>query len=353
MPEKEGGILAVAREFEFLTQWHITRKCNLRCSHCYQDDGDGAEEMSLSEMADVVDEVTGTVRQWATEYDMPMRAAFSVTGGEPFLRDGIFTLIERMATSGSDVYVLTNGTLINIETVARLAELGVKGVQVSVEGPHETHDSIRGDGSYERALEGARLLAEAGLSVTLNSTLSAANSATFKEMFEIARGCGADKLGFARLVPTGRGAAMARSMLGPAQLRELYGSVFATECEGVTAVTGDPVATQMRAGEPEADMGGFPLGGCAAGVSGITLLEDGTMLPCRRLAVPLGNIRRDSLRQVWATSPVLQQLRDRQSYTGRCGSCPRWAGCRGCRAIAHASGGLTAEDPQCFLRDSA
>jgi radical SAM protein with 4Fe4S-binding SPASM domain len=72
--------------------------------------------------------------------------------------------------------------------------------------------------------------------------------------------------------------------------------------------------------------------------------------------IPLGNIRRDSLREVWAASGVLRRLRDRESYKGKCGKCVHWASCRGCRAIAYAysrsRGGddPMAEDPRCFIQ---
>lgn len=97
--------------------------------------------------------------------------------------------------------------------------------------------------------------------------------------------------------------------------------------------------------------GSFAIGGCAAGISGITLLPDGTITPCRRLNIPIGNVRRDSLREVWANSGVLRQLRDKQSYKAKCGVCHRWALCRGYRAVAYAysgNGDFLAEDPQCF-----
>jgi radical SAM protein with 4Fe4S-binding SPASM domain len=92
-------------------------------------------------------------------------------------------------------------------------------------------------------------------------------------------------------------------------------------------------------------------------VSGLTLLPDGTILPCRRLPVPLGNVRRDRLREIWAASPVLEALRDKTRYHGKCGSCKRWALCRGCRAIAYAwsraqgAPDFLAPDPQCFYPD--
>jgi radical SAM protein with 4Fe4S-binding SPASM domain len=63
-----------------------------------------------------------------------------------------------------------------------------------------------------------------------------------------------------------------------------------------------------------------------------------------------------ALREVWSTSPVLEALRDRSRYTGKCRDCRRWAHCRGCRAIAYAyarsrgSDDFLADDPQCFLK---
>jgi radical SAM protein with 4Fe4S-binding SPASM domain len=120
-------------------------------------------------------------------------------------------------------------------------------------------------------------------------------------------------------------------------------------------VTGDPVFSRMRAGDdgPD-DQGDVPVGGCSAGVSGLTFLSDGTIVPCRRLPIPLGNIKFDAIREIWATSPVLDALRDRSRYAGKCGACRQWATCRGCRAIAAAArlrgpDSLLAADPQCPL----
>lgn len=127
--------------------------------------------------------------------------------------------------------------------------------------------------------------------------------------------------------------------------------------DNLEIVTGDPLASQLNMSDSlqEEDIA---MGGCAAGISGITILPDGTMTPCRRLPIPIGNIKEDSFRDVWATSRVLSLLRDKAKYKGKCRSCKRWASCRGCRAIAYANseiegkGDFLAEDPQCFIEDS-
>jgi radical SAM protein with 4Fe4S-binding SPASM domain len=240
-------------------------------------------------------------------------------------------------------------------TARGLADLGVRVVQVSIEGLEEVHDRIRGRGSFAAAVRGADLLLAAGLTVTMNMTLSRLNAGSVLELARFAAECGVQRLGFSRIVPAGRGCELREEALTAEETERLYRRIAQARIEGIEFVTGDPVASCLLH-PPEIDPGlAVPIGGCAAGLSGITVLEDGAVLPCRRLDVPIGNIRRDALREIWAASPVLRQLRDRSAYRGRCGQCARWAACRGCRAIAWAFSGasgtpdLCADDPQCFL----
>jgi len=87
-------------------------------------------------------------------------------------------------------------------------------------------------------------------------------------------------------------------------------------------------------------------------IFGLTVAADGTVMPCRRLPVAIGNIREESIREIWAGSKNLAQLRERDCYEEPCRSCTRWAVCRGCRAIAFAhAGNFLAGDPQCFLAE--
>jgi radical SAM protein with 4Fe4S-binding SPASM domain len=226
---------------------------------------------------------------------------------------------------------------------------------VSVEGPEEIHDSIRGRGSFAAAAAGVEQLVAAGLPVTLNVTLSALNARHVRRILAFGSRANAARIGFSRLVPSGKGRSLLPQMLPEAELMPLYSSLLSLELSRLSIVTGDPIAAQMN--KPEgADAGSVAMSGCAAAVSGLTIMADGTVVPCRRLPLPLGNVRTDSLRELWVLSPVLGALRDRTRYRGRCGTCKRWAVCRGCRAIAYAwsrsrgEDDFLADDPQCFLR---
>ncbi len=347
--------MPLGKEFEFIIQWHLTEQCNLRCSHCYQDSSQ-RRELSTEEVRAGLDEIHDLFSSWSETYGLTLVPSFNITGGEPFLRSDLFVILGDLADRGWDTFVLTNGTLVDPALARRIAELGIKGVQISLEGPETVHDSLRGAGNYQASLSGIRSLLQEGVPVTVNTTLSDLNAEGFFELAQTAAKLGVQRLGFSRLVPSGRGAALAEHMLSPDRVLELYQRIFALSYKGLTLVTGDPVGAQMRAHEKSVvDQGDVPVGGCSAGVSGLTFLSDGTIVPCRRLPIPLGNIRTDSIRELWATSPVLDALRTRSRYAGKCGVCKSWATCRGCRAIAAAvsrhQDSLSAldDDPQCPL----
>lgn len=351
--------MAVNRPFEFFLQWHLTERCNLRCRHCYQT-GRGGDELSLAEIRAVVDEAAAMIGEWERRYGVAIARSCNVTGGEPLLRDDLEAVFEALAGAGFALDLLSNGTLIDRFWAQQLAAYRVRGVQISLEGPEGIHDQIRGCGSYRAAVRGCAELRDAGLPVSFNVTLSRLNAPYLEEILAAAAEHGAARVGFARLVPSGQGLLLREQMLDAAEAGAVYRRLFALEVPGVEVVTGDPIAMQLRSAETAVlpPSGTAPCGGCAAGISGLTLLPDGTLLPCRRLEVPLGNVRHDALREVWAASPVLCRLRNQEAYRGRCGRCRRWSLCRGCRAMAWAcsktdgrDGDYLADDPQCFLAE--
>jgi radical SAM protein with 4Fe4S-binding SPASM domain len=144
------------------------------------------------------------------------------------------------------------------------------------------------------------------------------------------------------------------SILSKERVREAYRKIQSMCIPDLDIVTGDSIYSCSLDNTPPENRT-IPFGGCAAGVSGLTILPDGTLLPCRRLNVPLGNILKDNVRSLWATSPVLTSLRNKKKYKGKCRTCEQWAQCRGCRAIAYqhsllkGRGNYLSEDPQCFV----
>ena len=310
--------------------------------------------MPLSDIKKIAAEAADMVDGWSDDYGVAFSRSMNVTGGEPMLRGDLCEILGAIRKEGFDCYLLTNGTLVSNDAAKAFVDLGLKGVQVSIEGPEQVHEAIRGKGSFAAAASGIEHLVHAGLPVTINVTLSRLNASHMKPLIALASHVGAKRLGFSRLVPAGKGRSLLPSMLQPAEVKGLYQSLFQLEIRSLEIVTGDPIASQMK--KPvDGDTGRVAISGCSAGVSGLTILPNGNVTPCRRLPLSIGNVMKDSLREIWVTSSVLSALRDRSKYQGKCGACDRWAQCRGCRAIAYAfsrAGGgndFLADDPQCFI----
>lgn len=343
--------------FDFFFQWHLTERCNLRCLHCYQD-GKALSEMTLEEIKRTAVLLSDTMKEWSELYQIPFSPSINVTGGEPFLHHDLFEILTSLHENNFNLYILTNGTLVDRQKAAMLAGIPVKGVQVSLEGPEKVHDNIRGKGSFTSAIGGVKNLLSQNLPVTLNLTLSALNVDFIDDMVNLGSSIGVQRIGFSRLVPSGRGLGLIDSMLSKEQVREAYSKIQSLNIIGLDIVTGDPVYSSSTDKIPP-ENNTIAFGGCAAGVSGLTILPDGTLLPCRRLNIPLGNILKDNLRTIWATSPVLSNLRNKKKYKGKCRTCHQWAQCRGCRAIAYqyslskGRGSYLSEDPQCFISDES
>jgi radical SAM protein with 4Fe4S-binding SPASM domain len=340
------------KTFDFFLQWHLTERCNLRCRHCYQG-RKRVPEMTPGEVKQEIDGATEMFQAWEDEHGISVSPSIHFTGGEPLLYQGLWDVLTYARGKGFGVAMMSNGCLITREDAEKMFGVGISDVQISLEGPPVLHDSIRGKGSFSKAAKGVESLVSAGNRVSANVTLTRLNADRIEETVKVARGMGFYGIGFSRMVPCGRGKELLDSFLTPQEIRDAYQKVVALNHPSFEVVSGDPLAGMLM--ESTTPVGcNLTLGGCSAGFSGVTITSDGSVMPCRRIGLVAGSLKRRSLRSIWASSKLLWQLRKRESYKGRCGQCPQWPSCRGCRAVAYAysvSQGqpdLFADDPQCW-----
>lgn len=323
----------------FFLQWNITDHCNLACSHCYRDEP--VAELTRRQLIALLDDFSAFLG------GIGRQGRVMLSGGEPLTSPHLHDLAEACRARSLPVRVLSNGTLIDAEAARSLAETGVRSVQVSLEGPRRVNDRVRGRGSFDAAISGMRAAREAGMEVTLAFTLTAGNRSSLPAVSRLAEKY-ADRFHVARHVPIGRGAALGERTLSSAELertlvwlnrrrREWRGS-------GPDVPMRDPLWKALLSNGAGCD---GCVSGCSIGYNGICVDADGTVYPCRRLAVALGNALHTPFAELWR-HPALDRLRDRDTLEGRCGRCEiRWV-CGGCRAVADALLGYPmAEDPQC------
>ena len=341
---------------EFYFQWHITDRCNLRCAHCYQEGYNTKSEFSLAQLKEVADEIDLTLKKWH------MVGRIALTGGEPFLKKELFPLIDHLKQKKyiRKIGILTNGTLIDEKTADKLKSLQkLYSVQISLDGASEkTHDFIRGKGSYKKAIDSFRLLHKMGVRTRLMFTVHKKNLQDVPELIDLAIREKIGAITVERFVPEGKGSQTKDWFLTKKEVHELYEYVSQrsdTEYKNGTPLTIwkcrslwaniDPQRAKATDVPVQVALGNM----CAIGINYLTILSDGTVLPCRRLPIPIGNIKNDSIYNIWHKSKLLWEIRDKNNLKGKCNGCDLIPRCSGCRAIAYAvTGDYLAEDPQCW-----
>lgn len=210
-----------SQRFEnFYFQWHITDKCNFRCSHCYQTTYADSSEMSLTELIEIANRLFFTLSKWKKKGDI------SVTGGEPFLRKDLFAFLEYLDSSDgvSNLDILCNGTLITNQSAQRLKEITkLKRIQISLDGASPiTHNKIRGHYAFEKAIRGIRILADYDFDVKVMFTLQRDNMSDISSLIDLAINENISGLTIERMVPMGSARNISESLLSTEELRDSF-----------------------------------------------------------------------------------------------------------------------------------
>lgn len=328
----------------FYVQWHLLDRCNLRCHHCYQDDFSAKSELTWPELQLILDNLLNTMRIWQAKLEV------ALTGGEPFLKKELKLLLETLNASPEvkEISIITNG-LILPEWLDELKKWKkFKELRISLDGVRaETNDAIRGPGTFMRVLQNLAKIRASGLSFLLMFTVMKKNYHEVPWLFEFARTVGARGFIVERFFPLGQGKNLLDEVLDGQDFLLLWKQIL-----DHTDLTAQPTELiPFRAIKVEFNQSLFRVFGasCVVGQDGLALMPDGTVFPCRRFPLPLGNLMERPLSILWPNSPILKDLRDKSKLKGHCFRCPI-KNCFGCRAMSYVlTGDPFAPDPHCWL----
>lgn len=329
---------------DFYIQWHITDKCNLRCSHCYQDKFTSLGDPDKDKLKIISDNIISALKKWGK------KGRIAITGGEPFLKEEALWLADYLGGSEeiSGLNFITNGTMADSHVHSLKGLKKLDEILVSLDGVTEAaNDAIRGKAVFEKTTGNIRLLKSEGFNVTVMFTLLKRNYRDAFGLYDFTRELGADGYIIERFIPLGTGGKIRSEAVSGAEVRELYEDIF-SRCgaEFDSCESARYHALQVRFEGEDTELLGAE---CVAGTDGVAVLPDGSVLPCRRFNLPVGNLLKDRLCDLWDSSRVLDEIRNKSNIRGKCGKCGL-SDCRGCRAIAFAlTGDHLAEDPQCWL----
>jgi heme d1 biosynthesis protein len=346
--------------------WNLTRRCNLKCRHCYAVAANHhfPGELTSAEAIAVLEDLAA--------YSIP---ALILSGGEPLYRADALDLAKRAKGHGLYVALSTNGTPIKGDCADQIAEIGFDYVGISLDGIGATNDWFRGEtGAFDAALSGVRDCKKRGVKVGLRFTMTQDNCDQLPDLLKLASDEGIDKFYLSHLVYAGRGNKHRAEDTSWNATRGALDLLIARAWEA--AASGQPF--EIVTGNNDADAVYFlrwaderfsaarvahlrehleAWGGNASGLGVANIDTQGIVHPDTYWSdYALDSVRKRPFSEIWEdlSDPVLAGLRQRpRPLKGRCGVCAYKSVCGGNTRIRalQLTGDPWEADPACYLSD--
>ena len=358
-------LLQFSRDKKPVVVWNMTRRCNLRCVHCYSSSQNIRYGNELTTA-----EAKAMIRDLAT-FGSPV---ILFSGGEPLMHRGLPELARYAVDQGMRAVISTNGTLITRQKAAVFKEIGLSYVGVSLDGMKVTHDYFRGvEGAFDTAMKGIRTCRDLGIKVGVRFTINRHNVADVPAIFDLLEKENIPRCCFYHLVYSGRGSKLIGEDLSHDQTRALLDLIMdrtkdlfsrGLEKEILTVdnhADGPYLYLRLQKENP----------GRAAEVLELLKMNEGNSsgngIACISWdgeihadqfwrGISFGNVQTRPFSEIWTDTgnELMAKLKDKKPYvTGRCAQC-RWLEiCAGnFRARSEAVTGDTwAPDPACYLTE--
>jgi AdoMet-dependent heme synthase len=308
-------------------QLDITYRCNERCVHCYLDHHDHGE-MTTAEILRLIDEMADAGVLTLT-----------LSGGEIFLRKDFFEIVEHARRLTFCVKLKTNALLIGEREAARLRDLAIQEIQVSIYSHRaDVHDAITlVPGSLERSLSAIRFLKARDLKVVMANVLMRQNMADYTAVQELAEEIGVEFTLDPTITPMMDGNRSILSLGADADgLRDVFrDSTVVGDVDEFCAIPSDT---------GEVNLDSRP---CSAGHTTCYVSPYGDVFPCVQFPLPTGNVRRERFVDIWRHSSQMNEVRSiRLKDLPTCSSCSHAGSCTRCPGLAYMEGNMRGPSSQ-------
>lgn len=319
---------ALAKNVPLSVQMDLTYRCNERCVHCYLDHDDHGE-MTTAEIKRVIDEMADA-------------GVFILTfsGGEIFLRKDLFEIIEYARLERQFcVKIKTNAIMIREREAARLREIGIESVQISIYSHRpEVHDAITlVPGSLKRSIDAARFLKAQGLRVIFANVLMVQNRQDYRAVRALAEELGIECTLDPTVTPMMDGDRSVLSLgVDHTALREVFRDQGLVGDVDEFCAIADPADENSLSALP-----------CSAGHTACYVSPYGDVFPCVQFPLPTGNVRKERFLDIWRYSDRMNEVRSiRLKDLTTCTSCSHVGSCTRCPGLAFMEGNMRGPSSQ-------
>ena len=339
-------------------QWHITTNCSNFCKHCYMyDEETYADErkntLPLEGLIKILDNLDSFEKKYNAEF-----APFGLSGGDPLLRKDLFEFLSELKRRNKYFVIMGNPDLLNDQNLKKLADVGLKNYQLSLDGLESTHDFFRSKGSFKRTIEKIKLIRKHGIDCNIMFTLYPSNASELIPLMRfLAMNTEATSFSFDIGVMSGNANSMKNQFtafdihnlfteydLEKKRLKEEDYSIFFHEKSNFHKL----INFENDELYPIVPKNGNVLTGVYSGWNSLSLLSDGTALANRKMPLKVGKMPEQSFEEIFLGNTLLKKFRRPENFK-LCKTCDFYAMCRGCPAYVY---GITKDPfekhPLCF-----
>lgn len=288
----------------FVLQWHLSENCNLKCLHCYQENH---KPVQLNYESLVI--IYNQFRELLTK--LKMKGHINITGGEPLCNPHFFKILDLIKKDSKIISfsILTNGTLINEGIAKKIKSYNPYYVQVSLEGSKKTNDYIRGTGTYERIGKGIDSLKKYDIFTSISFTATSINYKEFPKVVKYAVKHKVDNVWSDRYIPLGDNED--KDLILNLEQTQEYLNIMNNEREKLRNKKYSKTSISMYRALQFQKTNDFAYG-CTAGDTLLTVMENGDLVPCRRMPIIVGNLLNENMYDLYVNNPILKKLRARK-----------------------------------------
>ena len=321
--------------------WNLTNLCNFECQHCYSKE----IREKLEEMTN--EEVTETIRK--LKKDGVQFITFG--GGESLLRKDIWNILEECNRNGIEFRIITNGYALDDNTCEKLKKFNIMELLISLDGPcAKIHDNFRNKkGSFDKVISSIKLAQKYQIEIMVLTNINSYNKMLISEFCDLIEQLGIKKWRVNEIKELGNGDKNSEKLLiSPSELKKCHEQIYEFEKRGTCSILYDSVFAIYDSSSGYEKM----LPGCHCGRMSLCIRANGDVLPCVYYNKILGNVKKQSLLEIWEKSEELQLIRDKKAY-GKCQTCKDFLNCRGgcfARTYLH-YGDINHPDPLCWRNE--
>ena len=306
-------------EKSFVLQWHLSEACNLKCKHCYQEDHIPVS-LKYDELLDILDQYKELLKK------LKVKGHINITGGEPLCSPYFFHILDKFKED-KDLYsfsILTNGTLITDEIAKKIKSYNPEYVQVSLEGNKRINDYVRGKGVYKKVGLALDNLRKYNIYTSISFTATKLNYKYFPKVVRFAEKHKVNNVWSDRFIPFG--SEYDKDFIMNKEETLEYLNIMKKERFRLKHKKSNTNVSMYRALQFQ-PVNDFPYS-CSAGKTLLTVMENGDLVPCRRMPIVVGNLLKDNMYDLYKNNKVLKDLQ-KDLIPDDCKDCEHASLCKG------------------------